>query len=78
MLPHCAPTSFCMSTMIPILNGSGSMCDMKHIEALPLVVGCLSCLTHVLYLVNLRICYPMIYNLLISRKLLIYNVFLPL
>ena len=62
MLSHCcAPTSFCMSTMIPILKGSGSIGDMKTIVALP-SVACLSCLTHVLYLVNLIVCYPIICN----------------
>ena len=52
----CVPTRFCMSTMISIPKGSGSMEDMKTIEALPLVAYCLSCLTHVLYLVNLIVC----------------------
>ena len=81
MLSHCcAPTSFCMSTMIPIPKGSGSMGDKKNYRgiALILVACCLSCLTHVLHLVNLIVCYPMTYNVLISRKLLLYNVFLPL
>ena len=37
MLSHCcAPTSFCMSTMIPILKGSGSMGDMKNYRGIAL------------------------------------------
>ena len=37
MLSHCcAPTSFCMSTMIPIPKGSGSMGHMKNYRSIAL------------------------------------------
>ena len=36
MLSHCAPTSFCMSTMIPIPKGSGSIGDIKNYRGIAL------------------------------------------
>ena len=37
MLSHCcSPTSFCMTTMIPIPKGSGSMGDMKNYSGIAL------------------------------------------
>ena len=36
--PHCcAPTSFCIATMIPIPKGSGSMGDMKNYRGISLL-----------------------------------------
>ena len=76
MLSHCiAPSSFCMSTMIPIPKGSGSMGDIKNYRGIAYYQ---SYLIRALYLVNLIDYNQMICNLLTNLKLQQFSVFLPL
>ena len=70
MLSHChTPTSFCVSTMIPIpKKDSGSMNDIRNYREIALSIAyCLSCLITVLSVINMILYVPTICSLYLGR-----------
>ena len=76
MLSHCyTPTSFCVSTMIPLpKKGSGSMNDIRNYRGIALSSLLSSCLITVLSVINMILCVPTICSLHISQRYQLFTV----